>query len=237
LAAHRNYRNKKGLPRLTEGQIVKWADAWRRKTGRYPKRKSGPIPGVPGETWARVNDALIRGLRGLPGGSSLARLLADYRDVRNDKALPRLTIPQILAWADAHHRRMKTWPKEGSGAIPESPGGTWLGVDMALRNGLRGLPKGSSLARLLAARRGVKNEKALLQLTEKTIWAWMVSHQCRTGEWPTTGSGRILGTRFETWHSVNAALSRGRRGLKGGSSVKQLLASKLIEQATMGDEP
>jgi hypothetical protein len=36
------------------------------------------------------------GSRGLPGGSSLARLLARERDVPNKQDLPRLTVRQIL---------------------------------------------------------------------------------------------------------------------------------------------
>jgi hypothetical protein len=47
--------------------------------------------------------ALRLGLRGLPGGSSLARLLDEQRRVRNVKNLPPLTEEQILAWADEHH--------------------------------------------------------------------------------------------------------------------------------------
>ena len=38
---------------------------------------------------------------GLDGGSSLPRLLAEYRGVRNHRDLSDLTIEQILAWADA----------------------------------------------------------------------------------------------------------------------------------------
>jgi len=235
LALHRGYRNKKGLPKLTEMQIVHWAEAWRRKTKRYPKRHSGPVPGVPGETWARINNALVHGLRGLPGGSSLARLLAEYRSVRNDKQLPRFTIPGILAWVDAYRRRTGAWPRYTSGKI-EGTDETWTAVDMALRNGLRGLPGGSSLAQLLAQQRGVKNEKRLPPLTVNGIWAWMVSHHCRTGQWPTAHSGRVIGTRWETWAGVAAALRRGRRALKGTSSLKQLRLNKLAEHARAKDD-
>jgi hypothetical protein len=43
--------------------------------------------------------------RGLPGGYSLAMLLQDYRGVRNKSRLPQLTVTQILAWANEHHRQ------------------------------------------------------------------------------------------------------------------------------------
>src|SRR5262245_35930304 len=52
---------------------------------------------------ATACDAALRlGLRGLPGGSSLARLLAARRGVRNHLDLPPLTVTKVLAWADRY---------------------------------------------------------------------------------------------------------------------------------------
>jgi hypothetical protein len=229
LAEHRGYVNKRFQPPLTIPQILQWADAWNRRHGHYPRRTSGPIPRSNGETWANVGDALVRGHRGLTGGSSLARLLSEERGVPNEKALPHLTIRQILLWCDAHHRRTGKWPKDRSGPIPEAQGTTWQGVDLALRRGQRGLPGGSSLPRLLVQHRGVKNEKDQAPLTIKGIWAWMVSHHCRTSRWPNSHSGRIAGTRWETWAAVDSALRHGRRGLPGQSSLLLLLREKLAE--------
>jgi hypothetical protein len=64
---------------LTEEQILAWADAYHRRTGRWPHNRSGPIPEAHGETWNAVNLALFRGRRGLPGGGSLSRLLDRHR--------------------------------------------------------------------------------------------------------------------------------------------------------------
>src|SRR5205085_8761743 len=48
---------------------------------------SGAVTGGPdGLTWRRVNNALRFGLRGLPGGSSLAQMLAEQRCVQNPRA-------------------------------------------------------------------------------------------------------------------------------------------------------
>jgi transcriptional regulator with XRE-family HTH domain len=66
---------------------------------------------------------------------------------------PAFTIEQILAWAEAHHKRTGEWPKIHSGLIPEALGETWRRVDNALKLGLRGLPGGSSLAELLGLQR------------------------------------------------------------------------------------
>jgi hypothetical protein len=35
------------------------------------------VADAPGETWAAINTALVRGHRGLPGGSSLSWLLSE----------------------------------------------------------------------------------------------------------------------------------------------------------------
>jgi hypothetical protein len=45
----------------------------------WPGVLSGEVPEVPGEDWRAVNFALYRGFRGLPGGDSLAKLLARQR--------------------------------------------------------------------------------------------------------------------------------------------------------------
>jgi hypothetical protein len=40
---------------------------------------AGQVAGAPGETWRALDVALRQGLRGLPGGDSLARLLRRHR--------------------------------------------------------------------------------------------------------------------------------------------------------------
>jgi hypothetical protein len=91
------------------------------------------------------------GGRGLPGGSSLAKLLAEHRGVRNKADLPTLTTQGIAAWGRAHHERRGEWPTPESGPVEDAPGETWRGIDQALHNGYRGLPGGSSLYQLLRA--------------------------------------------------------------------------------------
>src|SRR5262249_46305900 len=62
------------------------------------------------------------GGRGLPGGSSLARLLARRRRARNPAGLPPLSAEEILAWADRFHDRTGRWPRVRSGPIPGTAG-------------------------------------------------------------------------------------------------------------------
>lgn len=227
LAEHRGYRNHMDLPKLTTATLLAWADAHRQRTGAWPTSTSGPIIDAPGETWGAVQCSLWVGLRGLPGGSSLARFLAEHRGHRNKRGLPPLTVEQILAWADAFHARSGKWPVESLGAIEGEDGTTWTSVDIALRVGLRGLPGGSSLARLLAEHRGYRIHTALPDLTAATILAWADAHHERTGAWPKCASGRIIAAPGrETWQAIDAALRAGARGLPGGSSLPRLLAEQ-----------
>ncbi|HZU39320.1 MAG TPA: hypothetical protein VFA18_25565, partial [Gemmataceae bacterium] len=223
LAKHRGVRNPKGLPPLRVSQILTWADAYRARTGQWPTLHSGPIPEAPGEDWAAVDHALRHGVRSLPSGSSLARLLAQKRGVRNKAAAPPLTVKQILAWADAHYCQTGRWPRYKDGVITRVPQETWNGVDAALRAGGRGLPGGSSLARLLAEHRGVRNKKDLPRLTVQQILAWADAHYRRTGDWPTARSGPVADAPGETWGAIDMALYRASRGLPGGTSLCRLL--------------
>src|SRR5260370_11111128 len=94
---------------LSVAQILDWADVYERRTGQWPIIRSGPIRGTHDDTWRNVDNALRYGLRGLEGGSSLVQLLEEQRGVRNPSHLAKLTLAQILSWADAHHERTGNW--------------------------------------------------------------------------------------------------------------------------------
>lgn len=224
LAEHRGMRNRGNLSRLTVRQILAWADAHHHRTGQWPHVLAGPIVQAPGETWLAVNQALYLGGRGLPGGYSLARLLADKRGKRHLQYLPPLTLKRIVALADKHFREHGTWPKRNSGPVHDAAGGTWNGIDTALTKGCRGLPGGSSLAQVLAKKRGVRNQAALPALNKQEILAWAKAHFRRTVFWPRATSGPVLDAPGETWAGINAALVYGYRGLPGGISLYQFLA-------------
>ena len=128
-------------------EILAWADAYNSRHGTWPTTRSGRVP-ESGDTWFRINGCLRDGLRGLPGGITLARLLEERRGALFGKRPP-LSDEQILAWAHRYFLANSRWPSRYSGPIPQSPGDTWSAMHSALRNGLRGLPGGSSLAKLL----------------------------------------------------------------------------------------
>jgi hypothetical protein len=226
LDERRGVRNLSNLPPLTEAVILAWADAYHERHGGWPNAESGPVAGTRGETWHAVDAALGLGVRGLPGGSSLARLLEGRRGVRNPAHLPALAVPAILAWADAHKARTGRWPKSEDGAVAGAPGETWQGVNHALRYGRRGLPGGMSLGALLAAERGHRPKGAFPPLSRRLILAWAARHRQRTGRWPTSKSGTVTDAPEEDWKGIDEALRSGFRGLKGGSSLAKLLAAR-----------
>jgi hypothetical protein len=202
---------------------LSWADAHHARTGHWPTVESGPVAEAPEETWAAIGTALRTGGRGLEPDSSLPRLLAEHRGVRNHMARPPLTPVVILAWADAHFRRTGAWPHAKSGSIPGAGGETWQAVARSLEVGLRGLPGDDTLARFLERRRGKRNKKALQPFTVGQLRRWVLAHHRWTGEWPRRTSGHVHDSPGDTWEAVNQALSRGQRGLPGGSSLSPLV--------------
>ncbi len=211
------------LTKLRPFQILKWADAYHARTGKWPTWDSGPIPEAPGETWLGAEAALSLGGRGFPGRSTLIRFLDEHRGRYNPKGA-HFTIKQILGWMDEWHARTGRWPDGKSARIPGTEGVKWSAVEYALAKGRGGLPRGSSLARLRAERRGVPRRQDRPGLTEATVLRWADAYYKRTRRWPSQGSGRIRGTPDENWVAVDHALRVGLRGLPGGSSLRQLLS-------------
>jgi hypothetical protein len=226
LADERGRRHHLMATKLTIEQIAQWADAHRKLTGAWPRHDSGPVHAAPDENWSAIDQALRNGIRGLPGKSSLAQLLAAERGVRNTKRLPDFTIDQILEWAVSYYDRHECYPRRSSGAIPESPGDTWMTVGSALEAGHRGLPGGSSLEILLASEFDARRHRHPPNLTLTSILAWADAHQVITGKLPRTTSGAILPAPGETWAAIDLALRRGTRGLPGGSSLARLLTEE-----------
>jgi hypothetical protein len=151
LAEHRGVKGP-----VTVEQILAWADAHHAATGKWPAIQAGEVHGAGAGrlTWQQVDYHLRQGGRGLLGGQSLSRLLAAHNRGPHAVSTRRLSITQILAWADAHHAATGVWPQTWSGPVLSAPGETWEAIDYALRVAVRGLPGGISLARLLEEYRG-----------------------------------------------------------------------------------
>lgn len=98
LADHRGVAHRHALRGFSVAKILIWARAHHQRTGKWPKFGSGPIPEARGETWAKVDNVLWYGIRGLPGNSSLPRLLVEHygAPLRLRRRLPRATDPDRL---------------------------------------------------------------------------------------------------------------------------------------------
>jgi hypothetical protein len=81
-------RRRSDARQLTEALILQWADEHHAATGEWPQTRSGAVCGRPGEKWSTIDGALRDGLRGLRGGTSLARFLALHRGVGERRDQP-----------------------------------------------------------------------------------------------------------------------------------------------------
>jgi len=199
LAKHRNKRNRKQLPKYSYRKILSWADAFHKDTHSWPTHTSGPITSATGETWMAVDMALRKGRRGMPGGSSLAQLLAERQGIDNATNCPTLTVKKILGWIDDHHSQTGQWPNSRSGQVFASPRDTWQAIDQALKHSVRGLRVRTSLAKLLKRHRRVGRHVRMPALTVEYILNLADKHHRRTGVWPNVNSGSIKGASSETW--------------------------------------
>ncbi|HWL93970.1 MAG TPA: hypothetical protein VNT79_10585 [Phycisphaerae bacterium] len=211
---------------LSINQILKWADAHHKRTGRWPINTTGRIlEATPGETWYSVSGALKRGARGLPGGEYLASLLARERGVLAQGYKPILTHEKILAWAVAHHRRTGKWPTSKSGRVKESPAETWDSIRTSMRDGHRGLPAGITLAALFNSVRGDAGDLDRKgKLSVESIKLWARAQHRRHGKWPDKYSGAVPDARGETWFGIEEAIRLGKRGLPKGRSLSAFLS-------------
>jgi len=202
-------------------EVLAWADAHCARHGTWPTCESGKVRGTE-QTWAGIDQCLRCGYRGLPGRTFLAKFLEKHRGVRVGRRPPHLSEKQILAWAAAYFAAHGKWPTENSGPISGTRE-TWGAVVSAVNKGNRGLRSGSTWARLLARRLGVRNPKLLPPLKEQQILTWARAYRKATGRWPSRESGPIAPSPGGTWNAVDQALRTGARGLPGGSSLARLL--------------
>lgn len=100
---------------------------------------------------------------------------------------------------------------------------TWAKIDAALKYGYRGLPKGSSLSKLLRAH-GLRKPRT--KLTLASIQQKVLAFRKDKGRWPTARRRRIEDASkyfgySETWTAIDAAMKEGWRGLPGGITLKE----------------
>jgi hypothetical protein len=85
LEEQRGHRHHFKTPRLSIPRILKWMDAYKSRTGKFPDSKSGAVLEAPGETWSGINAALRSASRGYRGhgralpSTAAAERSEDYR--------------------------------------------------------------------------------------------------------------------------------------------------------------
>jgi hypothetical protein len=223
LAKHRGLDTRCKHPEETVAKILSWADAFRQAHGRWPSEASGPVEGAPAITWAALGQRLRKGGRGLPGGTTLRRLLVQQRGVPEQDTRPPLSVEQILAWADSYHETHGCWPNPLAGRVAGTGQESWGSIDRVLRQGGRGLPAGSSLGLLLAEHRDARKRLPGRTLTLEQILAWADAQYAATGLWPTTCSGPVVAAPGRDWSTIDHALRKGRPGWPRGLSLARLL--------------
>jgi len=236
LEARRGAFRRANLPKFTIDQILQWADLHFESHGAYPITTDGIIEAAPSEKWSSVDSALQTGNRGLPGGTTLSRLLHERRGKYYQASLPRLTEEQILGWMDEHYARTGEWPTLDSGVVQACPSENWHAVDGGLYKGLRGLPGKTSLTRLAILHRGRPDLSASEPLTREMIAQWIVAHTSRHGQYPTRNSGPVEDAEGELWITLNTALEKGYRSLPGGDTIAGL-REELIAQKRLPELP
>ncbi|MBW2187231.1 MAG: hypothetical protein JRG71_12795 [Deltaproteobacteria bacterium] len=218
------FRNK---PKFSEDEILMWADAYKQRYGDWPNRAVGIIEeSLVEDTWQAVHSALNEGARGLPGKDTLTKLIERNRHVERRTVKSALTVATIIDYADDHHEKTGTWPTKKSGKVLANNDETWGGIDKSLHEGFRTLPSGTTLAAILSEHRGVRSRKHTPSLSIQAILERADAHKQKYGVWPKKGSGDVFNSLGDTWNAYDLALSRGMRGLEGGSSLAKLLEAE-----------
>lgn len=202
---------------LTEDLIWGWMQDHYRENGKWP---SVNTPG----RWSVLDNRLRKGRFGLPGGSSLAKLRGNLGSEQP------LTEAQIYECIQDYYSKTGRWPA-ASTICPASPYGSWPAIDMALRLGRRGLPGGSSIAKLrggVLTRAGSLTKRgASNQLTFDQIYEWMLDHKMSHGVFPNCEMKTKVGDT--NWRAIDSALRLGSRGLPGGSSIAKFRKKMFTE--------
>jgi hypothetical protein len=259
-------RRNSGQTPLSVEQILAWADAHHIEFGvwppAWPGTDQGQVVRATGEPWAAIDRALVLGLRGLPGHSSLAELLAEHRGASL----------RTLRWrAHAAQRRVRDSELTPAAAPPpdcfvRAPGLVagvtidvilaWADVYHAATGRWPGKRSGPVEAApldvswryvdqwLRVGQYGLPGGTTLRQLltrrriyrkglTVEAILAWADSYHAFHGCWPKASSIPNSAAPGESWRAINKALQVGRRGLPGGSSLKLLLAEHRSPEARL----
>lgn len=230
----------------TEEAILEAATRWKEKYGKWPG-KTGDARAVWDDPplgvslrWGSIDQWLFVGLRGLPGGSTLAQLCGKKLRPQNrhtrDTAW-KTTEADVLEAAARWKEKHGVWPtlteRDGDArdfwrvVPPLGVSLRWRVVNQWLKRGLRGLPGGISLAQLL----GKEKRQIGWVTTRGEIQAAAERWRVAYGEWPTPKSGGDVRSVWPeipvgvavSWMNIDDWLHKGRHGLDAGAGLPRLL--------------
>lgn len=226
---------------LSEDQLLRWLRLFHEHEQRWPlqrdeivwdRESDGSWCEVAGEKWKNISYALHVGARGLIHLKGLSllqfRLKHGLCDDNN------LTDERILRWIRLFFEKEKKWPslcgsvvwdKDASDAWVVVKSETWIGINGALRNGGRGLPRRDKMSlHQLRQQHGLHSD-----LSEEILSRWIRLYYEKENTWPAqadrtvwdqTTQGDWFQVEGENWQALNLALRAGGRGLdhlKGSS--------------------
>lgn len=208
-------------PVLTECALLAAAREHFSNYWEIPTRRSKePIPLLPGESWLAIDQAGFQGHRGLMKGRTLAVIFAPLREEL------RIGIPlskeMIIAEARAVHALHGVLPTRRTTLPLPTLHTTWEAINVALQRGLRGLPGGNSLSKLLQPLRA---ELGLDQtLSEPAILAAARTFHHEHGRLPSQlTTDPVPGMPGESWSKIHGAGQLGLRGLQKGRTLSKIL--------------
>ena len=204
---HHLKRNK-----LTIYQIIEWAKDHFKKTNEWPTYKSGAVLADYSEKWGAINSALQGGHRGLETNETLEALLWREKGVVGTLAGKKLSNKKILDLTKQHFEKTGLYPTSNSDWILEGKD-SWSTISVALNRGFRGLPGGSSLAKLLHAHNLKANLGARKYPSKEEIVeaAKEYKTQDKNSKLPTSKSGPFPNPNYLdlTWGAINSAIAKG----------------------------
>lgn len=136
VSAHANSLKKADF---SKDDLLQWIQNHLLRTGVFPVSHDGKVVGAKKPiTWFAVHRTLMKGWEDFPVGLSLSLYIKRYRFSH----LP-VTVEQITNWIIDYHRTTGNYPRAQSRELVQGAHGeSWLEIDYALQNGLRGLPRG-----------------------------------------------------------------------------------------------
>ena len=150
---------------ISEAQVMLWTKLYHEKTEEWPKQVSkdvwqkdeaGQWQIMPGLNWSQIHLWFNQGLRGFPGGYTLSDL-RQKNGLCDPYEFGQVSENKIISWMRQFEEKTGKWPKQSDKEVWEKdeegkwraiPRLNWSALELWLRQGMRGLPGGSTVSQL-----------------------------------------------------------------------------------------